>query len=82
MANNSERAEAIGKKIQEYRRNNLDNMTQEQFRKLVEEETGVSINRSTLSLIENGTQEPNLDMLIALAKTMRMELSELVAITT
>ncbi len=37
-------------------------------------------NCSTLSLIENGTQESNQDMLIALSKAMRMELSELIAI--
>lgn len=79
MANNGERAKSIGNNVAKYRTDILG-MTQEQFRKYVEEETGVSINRSTLSLIENGSQEPNLDMLIALSKAMRMELSELVAI--
>lgn len=79
MANNGERAKSIGSNVEKFRKDTLD-MTQEQFRKYVEEETGVSINRSTLSLIENGSQEPNLDMLIALSKAMRMELSELVAI--
>lgn len=79
MANNGERAKSIGDNVAKYRTDTLG-MTQEQFRKYVEEVTGVSINRSTLSLIENGTQEPNLDMLIALSKAMRMELSELVAI--
>lgn len=79
MANNGERAKSIGNNVAKYRTDTLG-MTQEQFRKYVEEETGVSINRSTLSLIENGSQEPNLDMLIGLSKAMRMELSELVAI--
>lgn len=79
MANNGERAKAIGDNVSKYRTDTLG-MTQEQFRKYVEEETGETINRSTLSLIENGIQEPNLDMLIALAKTMRMEISELVDI--
>ena len=79
MANNGERSKIIGEKVSKYR-NDILNMTQEQFRKYVNEETGVDINRSTLSLIENGSQEPNLDMLIALSKVLHMELSELVAI--
>ena len=80
MANNSERAIAIGNKISRFRTEVLDNMSQNDFCKQVEEETGYKISRSTLSLIENGSQEPNLDMLVALAKVMRMDLTELVEV--
>ena len=79
MANNGEMAKAIGDNVSKYRTDMLG-MTQDQFIKYMEKETGVAINRSTLSLIENGTQEPNLDMLIAFAKILRMEISELVDI--
>ncbi len=79
MANNGERAEAIGNRVSDFRTKTLG-LTQDKFIDEFERVTGEHISRSALSLIEGGKQEPNLDTLIALANFMRMDVAELVDI--